>query len=84
MALGWLPTNPAPPARDEQPGRHVFLVAARPRTAPASLDPIATYSLRERAEAWVSIQDPDVQEVLEIHPWRLDEHTDDDYWARAQ
>lgn len=60
----------------------VFLVAARPRTAPSSLDPIAIYSSREAAEAWVSIQDPVLQEVLEIHPWRLDEHTVDKFWTK--
>lgn len=60
----------------------VFLLAARPRTAPGSLDPIAIYSRREAADAWVAIQEPVLQEVLEVHRYRLDEHTGDDYWAK--
>jgi hypothetical protein len=81
IATGWLRANPPAPA-EEPPAKDVFLLAARPRTAPGSLDPIAIYSTREAAEAWVAIQEPVLQEVLEVHRHRLDEHTDDDYWAK--
>lgn len=60
----------------------VFILCARPRTAPTSLDPLAVYSRRDLAERWISVQDPALQEVLEVHPWPVDEHPTDDYWAK--
>ena len=63
--------------------RRVFVLCARSRTSPSSLDPLAVYSRRDLAECWISAQDPVLQEMLELRPLPVDEHAAIQIWLQA-
>ena len=63
--------------------RRVFILCARSRTSPGSLNPLAVYSRRDMAECWISAQDPGLQEMLEVRPLPVDEHAEIQTWLQS-
>jgi hypothetical protein len=62
--------------------REVYVVVARPVTAPSMTEFLAAYSTRGRAESFVYAQDESRRGCLEIWPVHLDSHPGNPFWAK--
>lgn len=68
---------------DRDSRRGVFILCARSRTSPVSLEPLAVYSRRDLAECGISAQDPGLQKMLEVRPLPVDEHAEIQTWLQT-
>jgi hypothetical protein len=65
-------------------GKDVYVIFARAIPFPSRLEMLAIFNEIELAQAFVDQAPMPQRDCLEIHRWKLDQHTDDRYWTGTE